>query len=191
MIQKILVAAAGLVLVGCAQVGQLVDYSVSEGELEQLILSEFTRQPPQVNFAGLSAALQMETLDIRIGADDAATASNQIDLATNTTVEASAFGRQFPVQVMLSISGQPRYSADDDAIYLDNVRLQQASVDSSVGAFNVPALGDSVYSVLHRYLNEVPIYRFDANDSRYQLLQRLGLDLHVEPGRLRLKSGRN
>ncbi|RUO30907.1 hypothetical protein CWE12_06625 [Aliidiomarina sedimenti] len=184
MIRLITVVVAGCLMTACAQMGQLINYTISEDELEQLALNELQSTRYQVDFAGLSAALNVDALELDIGQDG----DGKVRVRTQSTLNATVFGQQYPVAVDLSMAGAPSYSAEHHAIFIRDLVLEDSSVETGLGSLRLNGLHTEIYRLLHDYLDEHPVYRFDQDDSRYQLLQRLGMDLVVEPGQLRIKS---
>ncbi len=188
MINKLQLWLGGVLVVisaaACAQFGQLVNYTIGEDELERLMLAEVNKQDYRINVPGLSADLDINTLALDLDRNGDGKAHVQAD----TTVNASLFGRQYPVRVNLAVAGIPSYDATEHAIFVRNLTLEDSTVETGMGQLNVGGISDDIYQLLHDWLNENPVYRFDQSDSRYQLLQQFGLQVVVEPGQLRIKS---
>lgn len=184
----ILLALLPLVLsTACAQMGQLINYTISADELERLTISELDKHRFEVDVMGASARLNIDELDLSI--DDEG--DGLVHVRTQSTIAASVLGREYPVSVRLNVAGAPRYSAADHAIYVSGLTLQDSSIDSSFGQLRVNGISQELYALVHEWLEENPVYRFDPEDSRYRLLQQLGLDISVEPGQLRIQSAQS
>ena len=168
----------------CAQMGQLINYTISEDELERLTISELAKHRFEVDVMGASARLTVDELGLTIGDDG----DGLVHVRTQSSIIASVLGREYPVSVRLNVAGAPRYSAADHAIYVTGLTLQDSSIDSSFGQLRVNGIHQELYTLIDNWLAENPVYRFDPEDSRYRLLQQLGLSISVEPGQLRIKS---
>ena len=168
----------------CAQMGQLINYTISEDELERLTISELAKHRFEVDVMGASARLTVDELGLTIGDDG----DGLVHVRTQSSIVASVLGREYPVSVRLNVAGAPRYSAADHAIYVTGLTLQDSSIDSSFGQLRVNGIHQELYTLIDNWLAENPIYRFDPEDSRYRLLQQLGLSISVEPGQLRIQS---
>lgn len=168
----------------CAQLGQLVNYSIGEDELRSLALSQLQSNPPRVEVLGARATVDVNDLGVQIAPEG----DGRVHLRLDSVVNASALGQSVPVKSSLMLSGIPRYSASDHAIYVERIRLDDSFIETGIGNFNVSGISDQLYQYADNWLADNPVYRFDPEDSRYALLYRLGMDIVVEPGRLRLQS---
>lgn len=184
MLKKVIIMWMVFVTPACAQISQLVNYSISENDLEQLAMAQIDKHPFEVSMAGMSARLNVEDLGFAIDEHG----DGKVHMQTNSVISASVLGREYPVKVFLQVAGIPSYSAADHAIYVRSLSLENSSIDTDFGQLNVSGINAQVYRLLHEWLDENPVYRFDPEDSRYQLLQQLGLDMSVEPGRIRVSS---
>ncbi|MGX5915295.1 DUF1439 domain-containing protein [Aliidiomarina sp. Khilg15.8] len=182
----IMVLLLGVATSACAQMGNLVSFTVSEADLERLILQQLETESLSVELAGMSAALDVQSLGIRIDPDE----DGKVHLNTQSLVTAQAFGRSFPLKADIKVAGVPSYDATEHAIFLRQVQLDDAVIDAVIDAagmqFNLNNVSTEIYQVLNRWLDENPVYRLDPEDSRYQLLRELGLNIEVQPGQLRL-----
>ncbi|MCC5878515.1 MAG: DUF1439 domain-containing protein [Idiomarina sp.] len=184
MLKSVLLLSIVFVGTACAQIGQLVNYTIGENELERLAMSEIEKHRFEVNAAGVSARLNVDDLGFAIDEHG----DGKVHVRTNSVINASFFGREYPVKVFLQVAGVPSYSAADHAIYVRRLSLESSSIDTDFGQLNVSGISNEVYGLLHDWLEENPVYRFDQEDSRYQLLQQLGLNISVEPGQIRVSS---
>lgn len=182
----ILVLLLGIATSACAQMSNLVSYTVSEADLERLILQQLEAESLSVQLAGMSADLDVESLGIRIDPDD----DGKVHLNTQSLVTAQAFGRSFPIKADIKMAGVPSYDAAEHAIFLRQVHFDDAVIDAAGMQFNLNNVSTEIYQVLNRWLDENPVYRLDPEDSRYQLLRELGLNIEVQPGQLRLTPAR-
>lgn len=187
MLKKALLLSVIFVGTACAQIGQLVNYTISEGDLERLAMTEIEKHQFEVNAAGLSARLNVNDLGFAIDENG----DGRVHLRTNSVINASVFGREYPVDVFLQVAGVPSYSAADHAIYVRRLSLEDSAINTDFGQLNVSGISAEVYNLLDQWLEENPVYRFDQEDSRYQLLQQLGLNISVEPGQLRVTSAQS
>lgn len=184
MIKSVVLLSVIFIGTACAQIGQLVNYTISESDLERLAMSEIDKHRFEVNAAGISARLNVEDLGFAIDEQG----DGKVHMRTNSVINTSFFGREYPVKVSLQLAGVPSYSAADHAIYVRRLSLENSSIDTDFGQLNVSGVSNEVYGLLHEWLEDNPVYRFDQQDSRYQLLQQLGLNISVEPGQLRVTS---
>ena len=179
-----LVMLSLMLTTACAQMGQWINYTISADELERLTISELAKHRFEVDVMGASARLTVDELGLTIGDDG----DGLVHVRTQSSIVASVLGREYPVSVRLNVAGAPRYSAADHAIYVTGLTLQDSSIDSSFGQLRVNGIHQELYALIDDWLAENPIYRFDPEDSRYRLLQQLGLSISVEPGQLRIQS---
>lgn len=168
----------------CAQMGQLVNYTISAEELERLTITELEKHRFELTVMGASARLSVDDLGLTLDEDG----DGKVHVRTKSTVAASVLGREYPLSIRLNVAGAPRYSAADHAIYLGGLTLQSSSIESSMGQLQVNGISQELYAIVHEWLDNNPVYRFDPEDGRYRLLQQLGLDISVEPGQLRVQS---
>ncbi|MBA3987848.1 DUF1439 domain-containing protein [Aliidiomarina maris] len=177
-------ALVAVTTVACAQMGQLINYTIGAEELEEIAKSELAKQNLTITMLGASARLTVDELGIGIDENG----DGKVQVRTASSVNASMFGREYPVGIRLTMSGAPRYSAADHAIYVTGVTLDDSMIDTGFGQLQLQGLNQEVYALIHDWLEQNPVYRFDPEDSRYRLLQQLGLDISVEPGQLRIQS---
>lgn len=167
----------------CAQVGQWVNYTISATELERLTLNELGKQRLELNVMGATARLNVDELGMTLDEDG----DGRIHMRTQSTLAARVLGVEYPVSIRLNIAGAPRYSAADHAIYIAGLTLQDSSIETGFGQLRVNGLSQELYALVHDWLDNNPVYRFNPEDSRYRLLQQLGLDISVEPGQIRVQ----
>lgn len=167
----------------CAQVGQWVNYTISAAELERLTLSELEKHRFEMNVMGATARLNIDELGLTLDEDG----DGLMHMRTQSTLSARVLGVEYPVSIRLNIAGAPRYSAADHAIYIAGLTLQDSSIETGFGQLRVNGLSQELYGLVHDWLDNNPVYRFNPEDSRYRLLQQLGLDISVEPGQIRVQ----
>lgn len=167
----------------CAQVGQWVNYTISAAELERLTLSELEKHRFEMNVMGATARLNIDELGLTLDEDG----DGLMHMRTQSTLSARVLGVEYPVSIRLNIAGAPRYSAADHAIYIAGLTLQDSSIETGFGQLRVNGLSQELYALVHDWLDNNPVYRFNPEDSRYRLLQQLGLDISVEPGQIRVQ----
>lgn len=167
----------------CAQVGQWVNYTISAAELERLTLSELEKHRFEMNVLGATARLNIDELGLTLDEDG----DGLMHMRTQSTLSARVLGVEYPVSIRLNIAGAPRYSAADHAIYIAGLTLQDSSIETGFGQLRVNGLSQELYALVHDWLDNNPVYRFNPEDSRYRLLQQLGLDISVEPGQIRVQ----
>lgn len=182
MMRILVLLLLGVATSACAQMGNLVSYNVSEADLERLIMQQLETESLSVAVSGMSAELDVQSLGIEIDPDG----DGKVHLDTQSQVTAQAFGQSFPLQAAIKIAGVPSYSASEHAIFLRQVQLDDAVIDAGGMQFNLNNLSSEIYDVLNRWLDDNPVYRLDPDDSRYQILRELGLNIEVQPGQLRL-----
>lgn len=167
----------------CAQMGQWVNYTISADELERLTLTELEKHRFEVNVMGATARLNIDELGLTLDEDG----DGLMHVRTQSTLAARVLGVEYPVSIRLNVAGAPRYSAADHAIYIGGLTLQDSNIETGFGQLRVNGLSQELYALVHDWLDNNPVYRFDPEDSRYRLLQQLGLDISVEPGQIRVQ----
>jgi hypothetical protein len=182
MKRLILILLLGVVTSACAQMGNLISYTVSEADLEELIMQQLESESLAVEVSGMSAQLDVQRLGIRIDPDN----DGKVHLDTQSVVTAQAFGRSFPLDAAIKVAGIPSYNASEHAIFLREVQLDDAVIDAAGMQFNLNNVSNEIYDVLNEWLDENPVYRLDPEDSRFQIVRELGLNIEVQPGRLKL-----
>ncbi|RUO26987.1 hypothetical protein CWE09_09930 [Aliidiomarina minuta] len=173
-----------IAVTACAQVGRLVNYTISEGDVQQLVEQQIQQREFSLNFAGVTSALDVETVGVTIDENG----DGKVHLSTSSVLNTQAFGRTYPVKADIKIAGVPSYSSTEHAIFLRNVSLEDSVIDTGAMRFSLNGISGEIYDFLNQWLDENPVYRFDPEDNRYRLLRDLGLDISVEPGRLRVTS---
>ncbi|MDP4530144.1 DUF1439 domain-containing protein [Alkalimonas delamerensis] len=168
-------------LTACAQVSELTSYSVSEQQLQQLMLRQLDQLQQQVRLAGMPVALAVEDMQVQIGPDN----SDTVRLGTTASAVFSAFGLHYPASLALQIEASPYYDGEQKAVFLRNLRLLDSTVDAAGYRGNLAPLSTEVLQLVNAWLQEQPVYRLDENDATQRLLMQMPLNMAVQQGRIR------
>ncbi|MCC5853229.1 MAG: DUF1439 domain-containing protein [Alkalimonas sp.] len=168
-------------LTSCAQVSDLTSYSVSEQQLQQLMLRQLDQLQQQVRLAGMPVALAVEDMQVQIGPDN----SDTVRLGTTASAVFSAFGLHYPASLALQIEATPYYDGEQKAVFLRNLRLLDSTVDAAGYRGNLAPLSTEVLQLVNAWLQEQPVYRLDENDATQRLLMQMPLNMAVQQGRIR------
>ncbi|SEA68389.1 DUF1439 domain-containing protein [Alkalimonas amylolytica] len=171
----------GLLLAGCAQVSDLASYSVTEQQLQQLMLRQLDQLTQQTRLAGMPVALAVEDMQVRIGPDN----SDVVRLGTKASAVFSAFGLHYPASLQLQIEASPYYDGEQNAVFLRNLRLLDSSIDAAGYRGNLAPLSTEVLQLVNAWLQDQPVYRLDENDPTQRLLMQMPLNMAVQQGRIR------
>lgn len=184
---KNVVLMLGLIIAisACAQVGRLVNYTISEADVQELVEQQIQQREFSLSFAGVTSALDVQSVSVSI--DD--NGDGKVHLSTDSVLNTNVFGRTYPIAAQIKLAGIPSYSSEHHAIFLRDVSLDDSVIDTGAMRFNLNGISSEIYDFLNQWLDENPVYRFDPEDNRYRLLRDLGLNVSVEPGRLRITSG--
>lgn len=170
-----------LMLAGCAQLSQLASYSVTEQQLQQLMLRQANQLQQQVRVAGMPVALAVEDMQVLIGPDN----SDSVRLATKASAVFSVFGLHYPASMQLQIEASPYYDASEQAVYLRNLSLLDSSIDAAGYRGNLAPLSTEVMQLVNIWLQDQPVYRLDDSDPTQRLLMQVPLNMTVLQGRIR------
>ncbi|MEE2024397.1 DUF1439 domain-containing protein [Alkalimonas mucilaginosa] len=176
-----LMGTIALVLAGCAQVSNLASYSVTEQQLQQLMLRQLGQLQQQTRLAGMPVALAVEDMQVQIGPDN----SDSVRLGTTASAVFSAFGLHYPASLALQIEASPYYDSNEQAVYLRNLRLLDSSIDAAGYRGNLAPLSTEVLQLVNMWLQDQPVYRLDESDPTQRLLMQMPLNMAVQQGRIR------
>lgn len=179
---RVIIIGVGLVLLaGCAQLNQLASYTVTEQQLQQLMVRQLDQLQQQTRLAGMPVALSVEDMQVLIGPDN----SDSVRLGTKASAVFSAFGLHYPASLALQIEASPYYDSNEQAVYLRNLRLLDSSIDAAGYRGNLAPLSTEVMQLVNVWLQDQPVYRLDATDPTQRLLMQVPLNMAVQQGRIR------
>ena len=180
--RNILVVFALLLgVTSCAQVSDLASYSVTEQQLQQLMLRQLDQLTQQTRLAGMPVALAVEDMQVQIGPDN----SDTVRLGTKASAVFSAFGLHYPASLQLQIEASPYYDGEQNAVFLRNLRLLDSSIDAAGYRGNLSPLSTEVLQLVNMWLQDQPVYRLDESDPTQRLLMQMPLNMAVQQGRIR------
>lgn len=171
-----------IMLVSCSTVPGISVYSLTDEALEAVLLKQIPNLSQRLSFFGMPLNFAVENLSIDIGSEQ----RQSIMLEVDAIAELSAFLIKYPVDMRLVLEGQPEFDNQQDAIFLRNLNLLDASVNAGAYRGNINGLNREVLDFINSYLNQHPIYRLDKNDPRQALLASIPIDLKIQQGRLSL-----
>lgn len=171
------------VLSGCASV---LSYSVGEEELQLRVDEAVAELSAQALDIGVPAKLSLEQARVEIGPEDA---EDRVRVLLRGKAALELGFREEEVGVQLQLQGRPSLVSDERAIYLRDLELLQAQIDSAWFRGDVGDLVQPIMGLLNDHLAAHPVHRIDEGSSAAAWLQRFPARLTVEPGRLLLVPG--
>jgi hypothetical protein len=160
-------------------------YSFDDADIEALLRSELPQLSQRLSIMGLPVELEVGTVKVDIGPDN----RDVVRVELGSTASIKALMLSYPVGLNLRVEGSPYYDADKQAIYLRNVDLLDSNVDAGGFRGNLNMLDKEVMVLVNGFLNQNPIYKLDPNDTKVRLMTKLGLDMKIEEGKIRIVPG--
>lgn len=108
----------------------------------------------------------------------------KLDIAAEALVNALVM--EYPIGMQLAVEGSPRFDSKEDAIYLEQVNLIDASIDTGGYKVGVNALNQETMAIINQFLKANPVYKLDTSNAKMALLSNIPLDLRITQGRLLL-----
>lgn len=170
------------VAAGCSQSNQLALYRLSEAELNQQLSQQLQQLAQKATVAGLPLKLQVKQLDVQIapqGKPDV-----QLDLDTSALVQLALV--QLPVQLKLSLTAEPYFDQQRQAVYLRRFQLLNSEMAAGGFAGKLKPLSAEVVRLLQQQLAQMPVYKLDPNKLGHRMLLNMPLQLRLEPGQISL-----
>jgi hypothetical protein len=170
------------VAAGCSQSNQLALYRLSEAELNQQLSQQLQQLAQKATVAGLPLKLQVKQLDVQIapqGKPDV-----QLDLDTSALVQLALV--QLPVQLKLSLTAEPYFDQQRQAVYLRRFQLLNSEMAAGGLQGKLKPLSAEVARLLQQQLAQMPVYKLDPNKLGHRMLLNMPLQLRLEPGQISL-----
>ena len=177
---KILALMGVLLLAGCAQLGSLSTYNVSEADLEQMLSSQLPKLTRQANVAGIPLKMAVEKMQVDIGPDN----SDLVRINTDASAVLSLFGLSYPANLQLQIEGAPYYDATEKAIFIRSVKLLDSSIEAAGYRGNLAPVSNELLQLVNGYLASNPVYRLDQTNPTIRLLTAVPVNMAVQDGKL-------
>tara|TARA_R110002126_G_scaffold16500_15_gene65849 strand:- start:4010 stop:4573 length:564 start_codon:yes stop_codon:yes gene_type:complete len=182
---KILSFLGLLLLAGCAQLGSLSTYNVSEADLEQMLTSQLPKLTKQANVAGIPLKMAVEKMQVDIGPDN----SDLVRINTDASAVLSLFGLSYPANLKLQIEGSPYYDATEKAIFIRSVKLLDSTIDAAGYRGNLAPVSNELLQLVNGYLASNPVYRLDQTNPTIRLLTAVPVNMAVQNGKLAFSPG--
>lgn len=171
-----------LMLASCSQTNQLALYRLSEAELNQQLAQQLQQLAQKATVAGLPVKLQVKQLDVQIapqGKPDV-----QLTLDTGALVQLALV--QLPVQLKLSLSAEPYFDQQRQAVYLRRFQLLDSEMAAGGMQGKLKPLSAELARLLQQQLAQMPVYRLDPNKLSHRMLLNMPLQLQLTPGQISL-----
>lgn len=169
-------------LIGCSQTNQLAFYRLSEAELNQQLSQQLQQLAQKVTVAGLPLKLQVNQLDVQIAPQGKPAV--QLTLDTAALVQLALV--QLPVQLKLSLSAEPYFDQQRQAVYLRHFQLLNSEMAAGGLQGKLRPLSAEVARLLQQQLAQMPVYKLDPNKLGHRMLLNMPLQLRLEPGQISL-----
>ncbi|MBU2115692.1 MAG: DUF1439 domain-containing protein [Gammaproteobacteria bacterium] len=176
-----------LLLTSCSQLQQMSAYHVSEADLEQLLRQQLPKLTRQANVAGIPLKLQVESMQVQIGANN----SDVVRLKTDASAALSLFGLSYPASLQLHVEGAPYYDSSQQAVFLRSVKVLNSSIEASGYRGNLAPVSNELLQLINGYLANNPVYKLDTTNPTLKLLSAVPLNMAVQNGRISFTPGRN
>lgn len=171
-----------VVVSGCSHTNQLAFYRLSDAELNQQLSQQIQQLAQKVTVAGLPLKLQVNQLDVQIapqGKPDV-----QLTLDTGALVQLAMV--PLPVQLKLSLSAEPYFDQQRQAVYLRRFQLLNSEMAAGGLQGKLRPLSAEVARLLQQQLAQMPVYKLDPNKLSHRMLLNMPLQLQLTPGQIRL-----
>lgn len=179
---RLIILILVMLLTACSASQNLSVYSLSDDELKGVLSQQLSKFDRQLSVFGVPMTFTVDNIDVQIGPDQRNVI--QLDIAAQTLV--SALVIEYPIDMQLAVEGSPRFDSAEDAVYLDQVKLINASIDAGGYKGNITPLSGQTMAVVNQFLKENPVYTLDKSDPKLALLSNIPLNLVISEGQLRL-----
>ena len=179
---RVLLVLLSILINGCAATNGLSIYSLSNADLEAVITEELPNLQQNITMLGVPIEFGMDELDVNIGPDQ----REVISLGMSGEARISAFVISYPIKLNFKVEGSPYYDSDKKAVFVQDVRLIDASIDAGAYKGNLRPLNAQVMQILNDFLAKNPVYKLDTSNPTQRLLSTIPLNLEIQEGRLSL-----
>lgn len=167
---------------GCSQNNQLAFYRLGEAELNQQLSQQLQQLAQQATVAGLPLKLQVNQLDVQIAPQGKPAV--QLTLDTAALVQLALV--QLPVQLKLSLSAEPYFDQQRQAVYLRRFQLLNSEMAAGGFAGKLKPLSAEMAKLLQKQLATMPVYQLDPNKLSHRMLLNIPLQLQLSPRQISL-----
>ncbi len=182
MTRTLLILSSIVLFSACSATSGLSVYSLDNEELESVIQEGIPDLSQELKVMQIPVDFKVDNINVQIGPEQ----RQVVALYVESTASISAFVVNYPIKLNLSMEGKPIFDSDEDAIYLTDVNLINASVDGAGFKGNIKALNRQVVDLLNDYLKENPVFTLDKNNTAQALLAKVPLDLSIQQGSISL-----
>ena len=170
MKRRLTLLCAALILSGCAQLSQLVSYSLTQQELTQRLNQRLGSWSQDL---GQHIGLNTHIDDVQLTLQD-----NQARLKLAGAASLSGLLKMVPVSLKLDIQGRP--SLEGKAVYLRDLKILNARADVLGYGGKLGPNAASLRHWLTGYLDQHPIYRLPSDSPWAQV----PVNMAVQQGKL-------
>ncbi|MBU2428064.1 MAG: DUF1439 domain-containing protein [Gammaproteobacteria bacterium] len=167
-------------LSACQYSNQLALYSLSQTELNQQLSHSLGLLQQNARLAGIPVHLKVNSLQAQIAQDG----QPLIQLQLNTEAQAKMALLQVPLQLALTLSAEPYFDQQRQAIYLRQFRVIQSELTAGRWQGKLKPLNRELEQLLQQLLAQQPVYRLDPNKLSHRALLNIPLTIKLSPGKL-------
>jgi hypothetical protein len=167
-------------LSACQYSNQLALYSLSQTELNQQLSHSLGLLQQNARLAGIPVQLKVNSLQAQIAQDG----QPLIQLQLNTEAQAKMALLQVPLQLSLTLSAEPYFDQQRQAIYLRQFRVIQSELTAGRWQGKLKPLNRELEQLLQQLLAQQPVYRLDPNKLSHRALLNIPLAINLTPGKL-------
>ncbi|HCA76407.1 MAG: DUF1439 domain-containing protein [Pseudomonadota bacterium] len=181
---RTLLVVIGLnLLLACSVISSVASYSVTDQQIEQVLLKQIDKLAQKTSVAGIPVMLEVNDLSVIVGPEERPV----VALAADATATVSVFGLAYPAKVKLGLEGEPYYNKDEKALYVRSLSLTHSAIDAAGFRGNLAPLGDKYMGLFNRYLDTHPVYEIDTSKAGLGWLATMPLMMKVESGKIVFK----
>jgi hypothetical protein len=184
---RLLLGVLLCLLSACQHSNQLTLYSLSEAELNQQLQRTLSKLTQDVRVAGIPLQFQVNRLQAVIAPDG----QPLLQLSLQTDAQAQLAMLKMPMQLALTLSAEPYFDQQRQAVYLRQFRVIQSELAAGRWQGKLKPLNRELELLLQRLLAEQPVYRLDPQKLSHRALLNMPLALKVVPGKLVLSPAFN
>ena len=184
---QLLLVSLLCLLSACQHSNQLALYSLSEVELNQQLQRTLSKLTQDVRLAGIPLQFQVNSLQAVIAPDG----QPLLQLSLQTAAQAQLAMLKMPMQLALTLSAEPYFDQQRQAVYLRQFRVIQSELAAGRWQGKLKPLNRELELLLQRLLAEQPVYRLDPQKLSHRALLNMPLALKVVPGKLVLSPAFN
>jgi len=184
---QLLLVSLLCLLSACQHSNQLALYNLSEVELNQQLQRTLSKLTQDVRLAGIPLQFQVNSLQAVIAPDG----QPLLQLSLQTAAQAQLAMLKMPMQLALTLSAEPYFDQQRQAVYLRQFRVIQSELVAGRWHGKLKPLNRELELLLQRLLAEQPVYRLDPQKLSHRALLNMPLALKIMPGELVLSPAFN